>query len=142
MNAIKEINDPEVLSKISGETQGFHKSPIAWEDELLYFLLPDRFSNNQESGYLDVDGQAVSGSESQYQPSDNGNALDGHLGGNTEAWLNAGAKFVGGNLKGLISKLGYLKRLGITALWVGPIFKQVKKTRNLSRLWSSGLSRY
>lgn len=66
-------------------------------------------------------------SESKYQPGDNGNALDGREGGNTKDWLDAGTKFVGGNLKGLISKLGYLKRLGVTALWVGPIFKQVKK---------------
>lgn len=145
MHEIKEVNDPEVLSKISGKRQAFHKSPIAWEDELLYFLLPDRFSNNQESGYLDADGQLVTGrsesiceaeddewqlipnsSQSKYQPGDNGNALDGREGGNTKDWLDAGAKFVGGNLKGLIGKLVYLKRLGVTAIWVGPIFKQVK----------------
>jgi glycosidase len=28
-------------------------------------------------------------------------------------------------LKGLESKLGYLKRLGVTAIWVSPVFKQV-----------------
>ena len=28
-------------------------------------------------------------------------------------------------MKGLKSKLGYLKRLGVTALWVSPIFRQV-----------------
>ncbi|KAH6722934.1 alpha-amylase [Leptodontidium sp. MPI-SDFR-AT-0119] len=127
MPNIKGINDPEVLSIISGTTREFHKSPIAWEDKLLYFLLPDRFSDNQESGYLDAVGQLVTGSsESIYQPGDNGNALDGRDGGSTKRWLDAGAKFVGGNLNGLISKLGYLKRLGVTALWVGPIFKQVK----------------
>lgn len=43
----------------------------------------------------------------------------------TKEWLDAGARFVGGTLKGVGSKLGYLKRLGITALWIGPIFKQV-----------------
>lgn len=30
-----------------------------------------------------------------------------------------------GTLKGLESKIGYLKRLGVTAIWVSPIFKQV-----------------
>ncbi|MFO8240991.1 MAG: alpha-amylase family glycosyl hydrolase [Dissulfuribacterales bacterium] len=34
-------------------------------------------------------------------------------------------KFAGGTLKGLESKIGYLKRLGVTAIWVSPIFKQV-----------------
>ena len=33
---------------------------------------------------------------------------------------------MGGNLKGLQSKIGYLKRLGVTALWISPIFKQVR----------------
>ncbi len=40
-------------------------------------------------------------------------------------WRDAGARWCGGTLKGLASKLGYLKRLGITAIWVSPIFKQV-----------------
>ncbi|WP_446689146.1 alpha-amylase family glycosyl hydrolase [Rhizobium sophorae] len=40
-------------------------------------------------------------------------------------WRDAGAGWCGGTLKGLTSKLGYLKRLGITAIWVSPIFKQV-----------------
>lgn len=53
--------------------------------------------------------------------------MDGNPGGNTQAWLDAGAKFVGGNIRGLINKLGYLQRLEVTALLVGPIFKQVKK---------------
>ncbi|MDJ0697754.1 alpha-amylase family glycosyl hydrolase [Mastigocoleus sp. MO_188.B34] len=41
-------------------------------------------------------------------------------------WREAGFKYVGGNLKGLTSKIGYLKRLGVTAIWISPIFKQVK----------------
>jgi glycosidase len=41
-------------------------------------------------------------------------------------WREAGVKYVGGTLKGLESKIGYLKRLGVTALWISPIFKQVR----------------
>jgi glycosidase len=41
-------------------------------------------------------------------------------------WREAGTKYVGGTLKGLESKIGYLKRLGVTALWISPIFKQVR----------------
>ena len=38
----------------------------------------------------------------------------------------AGGGWVGGNLKGLASKIGYLQRLGVTALWISPVFKQVR----------------
>jgi glycosidase len=34
-------------------------------------------------------------------------------------------RWCGGTLKGLKSKLGYLQRLGITAIWISPILKQV-----------------
>lgn len=36
-----------------------------------------------------------------------------------------GARFVGGTLAGLTSKIGYLRRLGVTAVWVSPVFRQV-----------------
>jgi glycosidase len=42
-----------------------------------------------------------------------------------DAWFRAGGGWQGGTLKGLRSKLGYLHRLGITALWVSPPFRQV-----------------
>jgi len=40
-------------------------------------------------------------------------------------WQNAGGTWVGGTLKGLASKIGYLQRLGVTAIWVSPVFRQV-----------------
>src|SRR5262249_54114726 len=40
-------------------------------------------------------------------------------------WRDAGTRFAGGTLPGLESKLGYLHRLGVTAIWISPIFKQV-----------------
>ena len=45
--------------------------------------------------------------------------------GDAARWREAGGHWVGGNLKGLTSKIGYLQRLGITALWISPIFRQV-----------------
>ena len=42
-----------------------------------------------------------------------------------DTWLGAGGGWQGGTLEGLRSKLGYLRRLGITALWVSPLFRQV-----------------
>ncbi|MFZ1745352.1 MAG: alpha-amylase family glycosyl hydrolase [Nitrospirales bacterium] len=98
----------------------FFPSPTAWEDQVLYFLMLDRFSDGQEKGYRSNDGTVVRrGSAPPFQSTDAGNADKSH-------WKAAGQKFCGGNLPGLTSKLGYLERLGVTAIWISPIFKQVK----------------
>ncbi len=40
------------------------------------------------------------------------------------SWMNAGKVFDGGTLPGIESKLDYLKNLGVTTLWIGPVWKQ------------------
>jgi glycosidase len=40
--------------------------------------------------------------------------------------MEAGKVFQGGTLKGIESKLDYLQGLGVTALWVGPVWRQRK----------------
>ena len=42
-----------------------------------------------------------------------------------DAWVKAGQRFCGGSLQGLASKIGYLERLGVSAIWISPIFKQL-----------------
>jgi glycosidase len=102
----------------------FYPSPAAWEDEVLYFLMLDRFSDDNENDYIDNEGNRVTtGSTPPYQNEDGGNAT--RTGADRQQWIRAGSGFVGGTLKGLESKVGYLKRLGITAIWVSPIFRQV-----------------
>jgi glycosidase len=102
----------------------FFPSPSAWEDEVLYFLMLDRFSDGHEHGYLDNNGQLVTtGTTSPFQPENCGNAT--RTDADRKDWVKAGNTFVGGTLKGLESKIGYVKRLGVTAIWVSPIFKQV-----------------
>jgi glycosidase len=100
--------------------QTFTPSPAAWEDQVLYFLLLDRFSDGKEKdGYRDDADQSVhGGSTPLYQPDDSGR-IDYNV------WFRAGDGWQGGTLNGLKNKLGYLRRLGITALWVSPVFKQV-----------------
>src|SRR5271166_5901529 len=95
-------------------------SPAAWEDQVLYFLLVDRFSDgNERGGYRDSHGNPVpSGTTPLYTKQD-----PGHI--DYENWLRAGGTWQGGTIKGLKSKLGYLKHLGVGALWVSPIFRQV-----------------
>lgn len=105
-------------------TQGaFHPSPAAWEDQVLYFFLVDRFSDGNERDYLDNAGRsATDGATPRMSAADHGNVL--HDEASAAAWREAGARFVGGTLKGAASKMGYLKRLGVTAVWVSPIFRQ------------------
>src|SRR6188768_4213995 len=98
----------------------FTPSPAAWEDQVLYFLMLDRFSDgNERGGYADVAGRTVeTGATPLYRPGD-----EGRVGYDT--WFRAGGGWQGGTIKGLTGKLGYLRRLGVTALWVSPPFRQV-----------------
>jgi glycosidase len=110
------------LTALSDRT--FTPSPAAWEDQVLYFLMLDRFSDGKEKDYLDNEGQLViNGTTPLYQAGDSDNAVQTDQ--DAARWREAGVHWAGGTLKGLTSKIGYLKRMGITALWVSPIFKQV-----------------
>ena len=72
------------------------------QDEVIYFLLTDRYENgdlsNDRGGLRG--GRLVTG----FDPTDEG-------------------FYHGGDLKGLSSKLDYIQSLGATAIWVAPIFK-------------------
>ena len=105
-------------------TQGpFHPSPSAWEDQVFYFFLVDRFSDGKEASYRDLaDNPVAGGATPLLTPAEHGNAVGTEPA--AAAWRNAGARFVGGTLKGATSKIAYLKRLGVSALWVSPVFKQ------------------
>lgn len=123
VNAFQRLDQLDWASILQADR--YFPSPRAWEDQVFYFLMLDRFSNGQEQGYRDLTGQPVeSGTTPMYTEADRGNAV------NTEtaaaAWRDAGGRYVGGTLQGLQSKIGYLKRLGVTALWISPILKQVR----------------
>lgn len=105
MKSINAVN----LEELSANRE-HTKSPENWEGQILYFLIVDRFSNNQEKEI--------------YDPlRDYENALKNEQ--SKKEWEEYGDKWNGGNLAGLINKLDYLKDMGVTALWVSPIFKQV-----------------
>ncbi|MEA2978632.1 MAG: neopullulanase, partial [Alphaproteobacteria bacterium] len=72
------------------------------EDEVIYFVLPDRFEN----GDLSNDRGGLTGDRfaTGYDPASKG-------------------FYHGGDIKGLIKRLDYIQGLGATALWVAPIFK-------------------
>lgn len=72
------------------------------QDEVIYFLLPDRFEN----GDLNNDRGGLKGDrlKTGFDPTHKG-------------------FYHGGDLRGLISKLDYIQGLGATAIWLGPIYK-------------------
>lgn len=110
MRSIEEVD----LKKLTAERE-YTKSPEAWEEQVLYFLVVDRFANGENYPL--------------YNPAeDYENALETEE--KEKAWQEASYSWNGGNLKGLIKKLDYLKELGITTIWVSPIFKQAVYSNN------------
>lgn len=72
------------------------------EDEVIYFLLPDRFDNADPAN--DRGGLSGDRSRTGFDPTNK-------------------AFFHGGDLKGVIRRLPYIQGMGATAIWVAPIFK-------------------
>jgi len=72
------------------------------QDEVIYFLLPDRFENGDPSN--DRGGLSGDRLATGYDPTHKG-------------------FYHGGDLKGLTKRLPYIQGLGATAVWVAPIFK-------------------
>lgn len=106
-----EQSAPETLKDVDLKPRGrVFRSPATWRDQILYFLMPDRFSDAQENQRSLFDRT----NPGQYKTKDK------------RTWMEGGKKFQGGTLKGIESKLDYLKGLGVTTLWVGPIWKQRK----------------
>jgi len=76
------------------------KTPFIWEGANLYFLLTDRFKDDNEKKEIYFDRTKTAGK------------LRG---------------FEGGNIKGVIQKIddGYFEKLGINAIWLTPIVEQI-----------------
>jgi glycosidase len=85
---------------VSGAAEDF-RSRLP-QDEVIYFLLPDRFENGDSS-----------------------NDRGGMSGDRLTTGFDPTSKnfYHGGDLKGLTSRLDYIQALGATALWLGPIFR-------------------
>jgi glycosidase len=72
------------------------------EDEVVYFVLPDRFENGDTSN--DAGGLEGERLTTGFDPTRKG-------------------FYHGGDLKGLTGRLDYIQGLGATAIWLGPIYK-------------------
>lgn len=71
----------------------------AWEDEVLYLVLPDRFVNGDPTNDLGDDARC-------HDPEDP-------------------RLFHGGDWAGLAARAPYLRALGVTAVWITPPYRQV-----------------
>jgi hypothetical protein len=71
------------------------------QSEIIYFVLPDRFNDGNAANNQ---GSSTEADQSGFDPS------SPHL-------------FHGGDLEGIEQKLDYLSRLGITSIWMTPIFR-------------------
>ena len=78
-------------STTSGTT--LHVPSPAWEDQVVYFVMTDRFANGDPTN----DDQK----KGEYDPAN-------------------GGKYSGGDLQGVIDKLDYIQGLGATAVWITP----------------------
>jgi glycosidase len=92
----------------------YHPSPADWRDEVLYFLLVDRFSDGGEDARPMLDRNDLAAARAPAGPA-----------WRWDQWAKSGGeRWQGGTLKGVQSKLGYLRRLGVTTIWLSPVFKQ------------------
>ena len=90
------------------------------QDEVIYFLLPDRFADG-----------------------DPANDRGGLRGGPLQTGFDPAAKgfFHGGDLRGVLGQLDYIQQLGATAIWLAPIFKN-KPVQGASGHESAGYHGY
>ena len=80
----------------------FFTRAIEFRQETIYFLITDRFNDGDTSN----------------NPGSNPNLYDS----TRQQW----SKYWGGDLQGIIDKLDYLKNMGVTAIWISPLFEQVE----------------
>ena len=98
------------------ERQSYFPSPVDWRDQVLYFLLVDRFSDSRKDARPLLDRQNLEAARPKLP--------NGQL-WSWDNWAESGAqRWQGGTIKGVQSELGYLKKLGITTIWLSPVFKQ------------------
>ncbi|WP_019501750.1 alpha-amylase family glycosyl hydrolase [Pseudanabaena sp. PCC 6802] len=75
---------------------------IEFRQETIYFIIVDRFNDAQSSNNEGPNAAL-------FDPT-------------RQKW----GKYWGGDLQGIIDKLDYLKHMGVTAIWISPLFEQVE----------------
>ena len=97
-----QASEPHTASTGTQPLNGENLAGRMPQDELVYFVLPDRFAKGDPSN--DRSGLAGDRLVTGFDPTDAG-------------------FYHGGDLKGLKDRLDYISGLGATAIWLGPIYK-------------------
>ncbi|MDC5842066.1 maltodextrin glucosidase [Vibrio europaeus] len=92
-----------------------HQPPSWVQEQVFYQIFPDRFCNGNPEISVKEGEYFVSGGTKPVVTKQWGEPVDTKGG-------NAGCEFYGGDLYGVESKLDYLQNLGVTALYLNPIF--------------------
>lgn len=93
-----------------------YKTPEWFKGGVMYQIFPDRFC--RKGAMPDINGRIVRedwGGIPSYRPNDKGKVLNND--------------FFGGNFKGIASKLPYLKQLGVTIIYLNPVFEAASNHR-------------
>ena len=99
VDAIVETPD----SDVDIDLEFLYTRDIEFRQETIYFIVVDRFHDGNPKNNKGFNSEL-------YDPG-------------REEW----GKYWGGDLKGIIDKLDYLKNMGVTAIWLTPLFEQVEE---------------
>ena len=94
-----------------------YKTPNWLMGGIIYQIFPDRFNRSKDKLKVSIDKVFHENKNDNpiFLPNENGKVLNND--------------FFGGNIEGIIEKLPYLKSLGVTALYLNPIFKAYSNHR-------------
>ncbi|MBD2164012.1 cyclomaltodextrin glucanotransferase [Calothrix membranacea FACHB-236] len=95
------IQSPPTETEINLEF--LYTRDIEFRQETIYFLVVDRFHDGDPDNSEGINSEL-------YDPTG-------------QDW----GKYWGGDLQGVIDKLDYLKNMGVTAIWLTPLFEQVEE---------------
>lgn len=92
-----------------------YTTPDWFKGGVMYQIFPDRFC--KKGSMPDINGRISRkwGEEPYFRPNEKGKVLNND--------------FFGGNFKGIESKLGYLKKLGVTTVYLNPVFEAASNHR-------------
>ncbi|MGB3404693.1 MAG: alpha-amylase family glycosyl hydrolase [Microcoleaceae cyanobacterium] len=125
MTAAEANAEVEEISEISSDTDldldFIFTRDIEFRQETLYFIVVDRFHDGDRNNNEGPNPELYDNSQ--------------------EDW----GKYWGGDLQGIIDKLDYLKNLGVTAVWLTPLFEQVEglffETAAIHGYWTKDFKR-
>ena len=81
------------------------------QEDIFYFILPDRFYNGDTSN--DNGSTTIAISQGGFNPKDKGS-------------------FHGGDIQGIEQKLDYIQNMGVTAIWLTPVLRNVATQHGVS----------